>query len=75
MVLLPMVENQSYFCKPHDPAERHNAKQQRHQTGTFTSSKMGHSAVLYIQVGEMLGLLCSLLERKKTVLALLPTCE
>lgn len=70
-----MMEKQSYFWKPHDPAERHNAEQQRHQTGTFRSSRIGHSTVLYIQVGETQGLLSSLLERKKTVLAHLPTCE
>lgn len=74
MVLLPIMENQSHFWKPQDPAELDNAKQQRHRAGTFRPSRDGRSAVPYSQVGEMLGLLSSL-EKEKAVLSHLPTCE
>lgn len=29
MVLLPVMENHEYFCKPQDPAELDDAEQQR----------------------------------------------
>ena len=75
MVLLPIMENQSHFCKPQDPAELDNAEQQRHQAGTFRPSRIGRSAVLYSHVGETLALLSSSLEKEKAVLSHLPTCE